>query len=198
MTRTRKKKNFKITNMINLKGFRKITVDGIQYHFKCKSHEKTVVAAPDNKFFYLTASNSSEVNSMSLPSVVSAKIREYRNQTHVTVYHGTNAQCANLIKHLRVLKSEGLHSAFGAGVCRSIQQALNFSAIKTIRFGKLARNVGRIVKFQVPYELLKSASKEHVPEAFTLNHPSGKPIREYHIEGDIEVLTIPQAQKLAK
>lgn len=121
-----------------------------------------------------------------------------KGQILVTVYHGTNAQSANLIKCLRVLKSDGPHSAFGAGVCRNIQQALNFSAIKTIRFGKLARNVGRIVKFQVPYELLKAASRENVPEAFTLNHPSGKPIREYKIEGEIEVLTIPRAQKLAK
>ena len=88
------------------------------------------------------------------------KRREIKNSKPlVTVYHGTNAQCANVIKHLRVLRNEGPHSLFGAGVCTNIQQALNFSAIKTIRFGLLARNVGRIVKFQVPHELLKGASE---------------------------------------
>jgi hypothetical protein len=75
--------------MISLKGFRKITVDGKEYYYKCKSHEKTVVYIPDSyksdshkkiptadRIFYLTAANSGEVNKMSLPSVVSEGIRE--------------------------------------------------------------------------------------------------------------------------
>ncbi len=63
--------------MINLKGFRKITVDGKEYRYKCKNHEKTVVYTSDKKIFYIAADNSGEVNSMSLPSVVSEKIKEY-------------------------------------------------------------------------------------------------------------------------
>ncbi len=66
--------------MISLKGFRNINVDGINYKYKCKSHEKTIVHIEGNKIFYIFANNSGEVNQMSLPSIVAQKIREYINK----------------------------------------------------------------------------------------------------------------------
>lgn len=63
--------------MINLKGFRKISIDNKVYLYRPNGHEKAVVYTPDKKIFYIHADNDVLTSSMHLPRNVSAKIKEH-------------------------------------------------------------------------------------------------------------------------
>lgn len=63
--------------MINLKGYRQVSVSGIPLYYKCKSHDTTsVYHKHSNTYWTVSASNSGEIFKMSIPSVVIPAIQE--------------------------------------------------------------------------------------------------------------------------
>lgn len=63
--------------MINLKGYRKVIIDGIEIRYKCISHEATnVYHEASNNFWKVDADNSGQLNKMSIPSVIIPLIKE--------------------------------------------------------------------------------------------------------------------------
>ncbi len=110
------------------------------------------------------------------------------------LYHGTDKQAAEEILRTKVLKGD--YPSFGPGVCITIERALNYSVIKTIKHGLKARAMGRIVIFELSDEVLNQSTKDS-PEAYTLNKNDIFPLKTIQLL-NVRVVTIDQAQKLMK
>jgi hypothetical protein len=109
----------------------------------------------------------------------------------MTVYHGTDKTSAEKIL------SEGIlcgNASFGAGICLTIERALNYSAVKCLRHGIKARRIGRILVIEDFDESLLKFSTKDAENAFTLDNSNGSPRRTLMVK--VKILTISQAQKL--
>jgi hypothetical protein len=110
-------------------------------------------------------------------------------------YHGTDKESADQILSSKILKGD--LPLFGPGICTTIQRALNFSAIKSIKHGVKARKFGRILIFNIDEKLLTWTTSENCTDAFTINKHDGNPLPFIHVP-DVVALTIPQAQQLLR
>lgn len=106
------------------------------------------------------------------------------------VFHGTDKECAEVIRSTGVLKGD--RGLFGPGVCTTVERALNYSAIKCQKYGTRARRHGRIVILEVEADL--TGASPDAKDAYTLNNEKGMPLKHVEVKV-IEVLTIPKAQQ---
>ena len=112
---------------------------------------------------------------------------------NLTVYHGTEYNSAKKIQKEKILKGDA--PMFGPGVCTTIEQALNYSVIKStaVHGAKYARKMGRIAVIEcLPYNILNTATKDS-PNGYTLNNELGHPMKGLHFS-KIRILDIDQAQ----
>ena len=108
----------------------------------------------------------------------------------ITVYHGTNKECADKIISEGILRNT-TGSMFGAGISTTPEAGLSWARRKCINgLNKVsriaARDAIRVLSFDIDEEMLKVADSEMVENSYTLNTGTGthttKPIRELKVK----------------